>query len=61
MENKEGLVLHWMDIIRAVFAAESNIDRGWREKLRKAKNLPVPERDAVCDGYVRAIAEEILK
>ena len=61
LTNKEDLIKHWMDIILAVFKAESSIPDIWKERLHEARSLPNIERDRVCDSYVRAIAEEILR
>ena len=54
------MIEHWCDIVRAVFKAEDAIPEIWNERLREAKTAEPELRDKICDGYVRAIATEIV-
>ena len=56
------MIEHWMNIICAVFRAESNLQEleKWEKRLEYAKTAEPDERESICDGYVRAIAEEII-
>lgn len=54
------MIEHWCDIVRAVFWAEDAIPEIWKERLREAKTAEPELRDKICDGYVRAIAKEII-
>ena len=58
--TEEQMIEHWCDIVRAVFWAEDAIPEIWEERLREAKTAEPELRDKICDGYVRAIATEIV-
>lgn len=58
--TEEQMIEHWCDIVRAVFRAEDAIPEIWNERLREAKTAEPELRDKICDGYVRAIAMEIV-
>ena len=60
--HRNDMVWHWMNIINAVFSAEASLPEldKWNELLEKAKTAEPDERKRICEGYVRAIAEEIL-
>lgn len=58
--TEEQMIEHWCDIVRAVFMAEDAIPEIWNERLREAKTAEPELRDKICDGYVRAIATEIV-
>ena len=59
--TEEQMIEHWCDIVRAVFRAEDAIPEIWKERLREAKTAEPDLRDKICDGYVRAIATEIIE
>ena len=54
------MIEHWCDIVRAVFKAEDAMPEIWNERLREAKTAGPELRDKICEGYVRAIATEII-
>ena len=59
--TKEDMIIHWMDIISAVFKAEHNISDEWQPKLQAAKRYKTDlEVQQAVDAYLRAIATEIL-
>lgn len=58
--QREEMIEHWCDIVRAVFTAEDRLPAIWMERLKEAKKAEPAERDRICDGYVRAIAEELV-
>ena len=59
--DREELILHWMDIIAAVFSAEDSIKPEWEPRLKLALQMSPDERVELCDNYLRAIAVEILE
>jgi hypothetical protein len=61
MGMSEEKIVHMMGVVEAVFRAEDAISEEWLPKLRAAKELPDEERKIVADGYLRAIAIELLK
>lgn len=60
MEDRETMILHWMDIAAAVFKAEDEISDEWFPKLRATKDATKEEKAKIADEYLRAIATEIL-
>lgn len=59
--KREEMIIHWMDIISAVFKAEHNISNEWQPKLQAAKGYKTDiEVQQTVDAYLRAIATEIL-
>lgn len=60
MEDRETMILHWMDIAAAVFKAEDEISKEWFPKLRATKDATKEEKARIADEYLRAIATEIL-
>lgn len=60
MEDRETMILHWMDIAAAVFKAEDEISDEWFPKLRATKDATKEEKARIADEYLRAIATEIV-
>ena len=60
MATKEEMIVHWMDIVNAVFHAEDKLRDEWNPKLKEALNMSPDERVELCDSYIRAIATEII-
>lgn len=58
--KREEMIIHWMDIISAVFKAEDNIKDEWYPKLQASKNSSKIVKEQIADAYLRAIATEIL-
>ena len=59
MTRKE-MIKHWSEIVRTVFAAESNIIDEWSDRLQAAKDMKADEVSALADEYCEAIAKEIV-
>ena len=57
--TRTELIERWKPIIMAVFVAENKVMPLWEERLREAAK-DGEKIDEVCDGYVTAIAEEII-
>lgn len=57
--NKE-IIEHWKTIINAVFRAEDAIKGAWIERLNQTRNADNETKQKIADGYITAIAEEIL-
>ena len=60
-EEKEELIVHWMDIAAAVFTAEDNISDEWQPKLQASKNASAIVKEQIATAYLRAIATEIVE
>lgn len=58
--TREQQIAHWAPIVNTVFRAENNIKNEWFPRLQAAKHLDGPQKEALADEYVRAIAAEII-
>lgn len=55
--NRDELIEHWKEIVKAVFIAESKIIDKWAQRLRSAKEKG---DENIADEYLEAIATEII-
>lgn len=60
-EEKEEMIIHWMDLAAAVFKAEDAIKAEWFPKLQATKDATQFEKEQIADAYLRAIATEIVE
>ena len=58
--TREQQIAHWVPIVSIVSCAEDNIKAEWFPRLQEAKHLDEPQKEALTDEYVRAIAAEII-
>jgi len=58
--TREQQIAHWAPIVSTVYRAEDNIKDEWLPLLQEAKNLDEPQKEALADEYVRAVAAEII-
>ena len=58
--TREQQIAHWAPIVSTVYRAEDNIKAEWLPRLQEAKHLDEPQKEALADEYVRAVAAEIV-
>lgn len=58
--TREQQIAHWAPIVSTVYRAEDNIKDEWFPRLQEAKHLDGPQKEALADEYVRAVAAEII-
>jgi hypothetical protein len=58
--TREQQIARWAPIVNTVYRAEDNIKAEWLPRLQEAKHLDEPQKQALADEYVRAVAAEII-